>query len=112
MRNGLQCNYRTNNNGQYCGKHGGLTLAGYREFHRATEGRGFFVSDIGDITDYIKSLTISKIERDCCVLDECIICLDIVSNSHYNLTCCNTNFCKTCLDKWYNISKSCPHCRA
>lgn len=41
---------------------------------------------------------------------ECPICLNIISDKY--LTDCNHEYCKDCLDKWFDRGKNdCPKCR-
>lgn len=39
----------------------------------------------------------------------CSICVEKINNPHKLI--CNHSFCKTCIFKWFNISKTCPLCR-
>ena len=41
----------------------------------------------------------------------CPICMKALSEPHL-VNCCETVFCKGCLDKWSQNAKTCPHCRS
>ncbi len=44
--------------------------------------------------------------------NECSVCFNTITLEQLCITNCNHNFCKECLDKWFNIGKSsCPMCR-
>jgi hypothetical protein len=43
---------------------------------------------------------------------ECSVCLTEINDSDKCITDCNHEFCKQCLDKWFDSKKlSCPLCR-
>ena len=46
------------------------------------------------------------------MIDVCSICLQIINDDHRCKTNCNHEFCKGCLDSWFDSNKvSCPLCR-
>ena len=45
-------------------------------------------------------------------MNECPICFNKIKNDNKYITECNHEYCKACLDKWFDKGKvSCPTCR-
>jgi hypothetical protein len=43
-------------------------------------------------------------------IPECPICIKY-NYTPYSIDPCGHNFCKNCIQEWYNINKTCPNCR-
>ena len=41
----------------------------------------------------------------------CSICMKVLCEPHL-MNCCEQQFCKRCLEKWWKKNQSCPHCRS
>ncbi len=41
----------------------------------------------------------------------CFICMKVLCQPQL-MNCCEQPFCKSCLEKWWEKNKSCPHCRS
>lgn len=124
---GLPCGCRVNDDGDRCGRHGGLTRARAVRL-RQLEARGDYERIVHEYPDQqdLESLMVEfgnarispKVKIKLVILDNvdkyyCGICTEDVDSKDTGcrLKCCKKEVCKECLERWIGESPSCPYCR-